>query len=134
MKIKIDGEEYEIDKVHDYGTLPMVEIGDMEFYLAEDSTEAGLKAREFWADMADNDEKEFVCMVGEKNLIAWALGNSAGPGSTAVNSLDEWLDLWLDTPEEHFASYDGSECDVDEADEELIDEIGFTPTVAYRHN
>lgn len=65
---------------------------------------------------------------------AWALGNPAGPGSTQVESLEEWLDLWLDTPEEEFASYDGEEVEASEADEELIEELGFTPAVAYRHN
>ncbi len=59
--------------------------------------------------MAENDSKEFVCMVGEETLVAWALGQYAGPGSTHVQSLNEWLDLWLNTPEEHFASYDSCE-------------------------
>jgi len=135
MKITIDQEEYEIDKVitDSYG-LPMIEIGNMEFYVAESSEEAGIKARERWQDMAENDKKEFICIVGEEALIAWCLGESYGPGSTAVNSLEEWLDLWLDTPEEEFASYDGVECEVEDADDELIEELGFTPTVAYRHN
>jgi hypothetical protein len=91
-------------------------------------------------------------MVGDETLIRWALGQNAGPGLTQVNSLDKWLDLWLDTPAEHFASYDGEEHDVEgpTAEErasddeetvafvtgwdELVEELGFTPTVAYRSN
>ena len=134
MKLTIDGTEYEVEKINNYGTLPSIEVDGMEFYLAEDSTAAGLKARERWADMVENDKKEFVCMVGEETLVSWAMGEYAGPGSTQVKSLDEWLDLWLDTPEEEFAGYVGEECDVENADDELIDELGFIPTVAYRSN
>jgi hypothetical protein len=74
--------------------------------------------------------------VGEENLIKWAMGESAGPGNHKVTSMNDWLDLWLDTPEEHFAGYDGAEIDIDAGDvgQELIDELGFTPEVAYRHN
>lgn len=134
MKITIDGEEYEVDKVYNNGELPSIEIGRMEFILAADSEEAGQKAREYWEDMAENDPKEFTCMVGENTLIQWGMGHSAGPGSTRVHSLREWLDLWLDTPEEHFASYDSQEREVNDCDEELEDELGFKPTVAYRSN
>ena len=72
-------------------------------------------------------------MIGESTLVAWALGQYAGPGSTQVCSLEEWLELWLDTPEEHFAGYDSTQRDVERVGT-LRDELGFTPTVAYRHN
>jgi len=86
-----------------------IESDKGDFILFEDSEIAGKEAREYWEDMAENDSKEFVCMVGEETLVAWALGQYAGPGSTHVQSLNEWLDLWLNTPEEHFASYDNCE-------------------------
>ena len=72
-------------------------------------------------------------MVGEKTLVAWGLRQYAGPGSTQVKSLEEWLDLWLDTPEEHFASCDSEEREVSRCGK-LREELGFIPTVAYRHN
>jgi len=134
MRIKIDREIYEVDSVYDHGYLPMVEIGDMEFYVAESGDSAGEAAREYWKDMAETDPKEFTCMIGEEALIAWGLGQNYAPGSIGVNSLEEWLDLWLDTPEECWASYDGSEVDVDACGRILSDELGFVPTVAYRHN
>jgi hypothetical protein len=71
-------------------------------------------------------------MVGESTLVAWALGQSAGPGSTHVNSLEEWLDLWLDTAEEHFASYDSEEREVHGVTADAEEEIGFIPGVAYK--
>ena len=134
MLIKIDGTLYHVESVEDYGYLPHITTDEgEEFYLAADSEEAGKIARGRWEEMAENDPSEFTCMVGEKTLVAWALGQSAGPGSTAVNSLEEWLDLWLDTPEEEFASYDGLERNVERVGK-LANELGFTPTVAYRHN
>jgi hypothetical protein len=172
MKIKIDGEIYEVKKVHTYSSLPMLELEDgSEYYVAESSETAGEKAREYWEDLAQDDPKEFACLVGEKTLIAWGLGQSAGPGSTHTRGLNDWLDLWLNTPEEHFASYDSQEreceavpdgefcpafqdpptpCPLEsedcednhihhaagevEAESELVEELGFAPTVAYRHN
>lgn len=132
--ISIEGEIYDVDNVRRYGYLPMLEMGSTEFYVAETSAEAGEKAKEYWQDMADNDPKEFACIVGEETLIQWGLGRSAGPGSTHVRSLEEWLDLSLDNPEEQWASYDGSECSVDWVSPALEAELGYTPEVAYRHN
>ncbi len=129
MRIKIDGECEDAEYAHG-----MVTIGKREYYVFEDESEAGDAARKYWEDLAQDDPSEFACLVGEKTLVAWGMGQYSGPGSTQVKSLSDWLDLWLDTPEEHFASYDGNSCDVDECDSELEEEIGFKPTVAYRHN
>src|SRR6185369_7834653 len=110
MRLKIDGEIYNVSKVYqfdrDHNIAQVKTEEGPEFIVAESSEEAGKSARERWADMAENDPKEFTCMVGEETLVQWGLGRSAGPGSTSVCSLEEWLDLWLDTPEEEFASYD----------------------------
>jgi hypothetical protein len=137
MRIKIDGEIYEVDAIHDNGYLPMiVTVGKrgVEWYLAKNDKSAGEKAREYWLDMAENDPAEFRCIVGDEALISWALGQNYAPGAIGVDSLKEWLDLWLDIPEEQWASYDGEECTVDVCGRILSDELGFIPTVAYRHN
>jgi hypothetical protein len=134
MNITIDEEKMEDVEVNTGSYLPMITIGSRDYYLAESTEMAGEAARQYWKELVENDPKEFTCMVGEETLCAWALGNYGGPGSTQVQSLEEWLDLWLDTPEEEFAGYDGTELEASEADEELIGELGFTPTVAYRHN
>ena len=132
MNITIDGTEYEVMCVFDGGYLSTVECGKEEFYVARDSKEAGEAAREYWEDLAQDDPEEFTCLVGSETLIRWGLGQSAGPGSTHVTSLNEWLDLWLDTPEENWAGHDGMDRKVDKCSEDLEDELGFVPTVAYR--
>ena len=95
-----------------------------DYHLFADSNVAGIAAREYWEDMVENDKLEFTCIVGEAALIAWALGEYYAVGSIECNSLEEWLDLWLDTPEEHWASYDGEEreCYINES---LPDEFDF---------
>jgi hypothetical protein len=90
--------------------------GMCEYLLFESHDIAGAAARDRWKEMAQYDPKEFTCI--------WALGQYAGPGNSQVSSLDEWLDLWLDTPEEEFASYDGTERDC-MIDEEMAEELGW---------
>jgi hypothetical protein len=142
MKIKINDEFITVVEIIDYGYLPLLIMDDgTSWYIAENSDEAGALARESWKRLAEDDPEEFACIIGEKNLIAWALGQSAGPGSASVSSLEEWLDLHLDCPEEHFASWDGLEVDVDVISRDLYEELEFSydpqspcPVVAYRQN
>ncbi len=141
MKIKFNGEIFTVKEVQNYGYLPMLELEDgTEWYIAENQEQAGIKAREYWEELAQNDPAEFACFVGEKTLVAWGLGQYAGPGYSQVKSLDEWLDLWLDTPEEHFAGYDGEEVDVEVLSRDLYEELGFSfdpadcTAVIYRWN
>ena len=134
--INIDGDVYFIDDTDEVGyNVVMATMTDgTEWYLADDTESAGEVCRERWADMAANDPTEFACMVGEATIIAWGMGQMAGPGCIQVSSLDEWLDLVADHPEEELASYDDNEGTVTDVAEWLSNELGFTPTVAYRHN
>lgn len=109
-----------------------VNTGDAEYLVFRDRELAGQQARDYWADMAEHDKAEFTCMVGESNLIDWAFGKPAGPGSTKVKSLRDWLDLWLNTPEEQWAGYDGKEVPI-ELSPALAEDWG-TFTVGYRTN
>src|SRR5690606_9846671 len=109
MWVEIDGERLEVDKVYSHGRNEIRRSGH-DYVLFESSEEAGKAAREYWEEMAERDEEEFASLVGQETLVRWALGKAAGPGSSKVSSLEDWLDLWLDTPEEHWARYDGREC------------------------
>jgi hypothetical protein len=137
MYIKIENYgTMEVDDVSTCGYGIMITSGNMEFYIFPSREEAGRAARKYWEDMAYFDKAEFVCIVGEETLVSWALGEFAGPGYTHVSSLEEWLDLWLDVPEEQWAGYDGSELDVERIGH-LVHEIGWDELddpVAYRHN
>jgi len=127
----INGERttFNSDNDSDYGYGKEITTNDGEFVIFEDADWAGESAREYWEDLAKNDPEEFACIVGEETLIAWALGQWAGPGTSQVRSLNEWLDLWLDTPEEHFASWDGEEREFHSLHPDYQDY-----TVAYRTN
>lgn len=133
--ITIDGETFEPDDVREGGEgVAWITVGRREFYVALDSETAGHEARRRWAEMAEDDPLEFEMMVGAATLVQWALGRSAGPGTSKVRSLSEWLDLWVDTPAEQFASYDGEERTIERVGFELAERLGFIPTVAYRQN
>lgn len=136
-EIEIDGEiqkVYSVEKGSE--TCPwMIELDDgSEYFLAEDSESAGEMAKARWTDMAKNDPREFAAIIGTETLVSWGLGQYAGPGSTQVKSLDEWLDLWIHTPEGEWAAYDLSESEVGRVCPYLLSELGFIPTVAYRCN
>ena len=126
----IDDERVTFDdeEMYQWGNLIQCDNG-CEYHIFEDSEKAGQEARKYWEDLAWNDPEEFTCLVGEKTLVQWGLGQSAGPGTSQVNSLEEWLDLWIDTPEEYWASYDGQEREFRSKHPDFSDY-----TVAYRHN
>lgn len=130
QRIKIDGEIYNVQRVYDGGYLPLVETDGGDFYVARDEDEAGEKASEYWRDMADNDPEEFACIIGSERLIAWGMGRSDSYG---FSGLQDFLKAVSNVPEEQWASYDGNSCTVDRCGR-LSEELGFTPTVAYRHN
>lgn len=131
--IQIDGEFHGIDNIQEIGEgIAELTMGDVEYVVALDSETAGQAARDRWEEMARFDPAEFTAMVGEQTLCAWALGQAAGPGYSKVHSLNEWLDLWLDTPEEEWGRYEGTEVEVERVGSELAEELGFVPTVAYR--
>jgi hypothetical protein len=109
LVVKTDGDWVAVEDSTDLGTHVELEFDGEEWLVFTDREEACDMAREYWEDMAHNDSSEFVSLVGEDTLVQWALGNYAGPGYTQVRSLEEWLDLVADTPEETFASYDGEE-------------------------
>lgn len=167
FSLVIDGELLNGDLRYDTGEeYATFESGDRSWFIAKDSETAGEYVADRWREMAENDPKEFRMLVGDENLIQWALGKSAGPGSNHYRSLDAWLESWKDHPAEDLASYDGNECDVtapestkaadegnadsgetdeDSEDEDSdnedrilweqgIEELGWTPTVAYRQN
>lgn len=137
-----DEDSYWID-IEGYGRMPCevsqegdrteVGTGDYEFICFRDRDEAGEAAMAYWVDMAQTDRKEFAEIVGAENLAAWCLGELAGPGYTKVKSLEEWFELWLTTPEEHWARYDSKEVAVVECSPRFIDEF-CQVGVAYRSN
>ena len=81
-----------------------------EYLIFESSEDAGKAAVEKWEDLAQNDPKEVIELIGVEVLLKWALEQTAGPGLGKANSFRGWLDdIVAKHPEEEFASYDASE-------------------------
>ena len=99
-----------------------------ELHLFKNEEQAGEYARDDWRDFIDGDPDTAVEILGAKTLIAWALGQFAGPGTSQVRSLEEWLDLYLDAPDEHF---EYGPFEIEAIGENLVEILGFKPTVAY---
>lgn len=129
MDITINDEKYEAQVKFDHAI--KTENG-LEYYVFESQEQAGKEARDYWENMAQNDPEKLICIVGEKALLAWALNQPYAVGAVNVRSLQEWLDLSLDCPAEHFATHDNEECEVSACSSDLVDALGFVPTVAYR--
>ncbi len=99
-----------------------------DIVLFKSREDAGQYVRDYWEDYIDSESSdEVVAILGAENLISWALGRLAGPGSVKVRSLQEWLDLYLDVPEEHFEE----EYSVEAIGENLVEILGFKPVVAF---
>lgn len=139
-EVVIDGETVEIRNVRDLGSngYELDEAGakyGRSWIVFPTREAAGEAARERWQDMAENDPKEFICMVGEETLIAWALGRSGG--HAGCSSLEQFLDLIADNPCEEFAGYDGEEREMTDFGVEIADELNapeVSTWVAYRSN
>ena len=135
--IVIDNEIVEVENITTIGIGKgaLLDCGNQQYYIFPNKDEAGIAAREYYENMAKNDPEEFMCIVGKKALVSWCLNQPYAVGSTSTKSLDEWLDLWLDTPEDHFSTYDGETIDI-YINNNLKNELGFgTKTcVAYRSN
>ena len=76
MLIVIDNEVVEVEDINDngYGGLLIDCDNGCEYHVFADHEDAGKATSEYWQDMAENDPEEFRCMVGDENLIKWALG------------------------------------------------------------
>ena len=133
-EVTFDGSTKHIASVREDGYGTTLEFDDEpgEWYIFETHEEAGQAARKYWEDLANDDPAEFRAIVGDEALIGWSLGQSRAVGATAVSSLNEWLDLWLDVPEEEFARYDGNEWEgtIQDPDHECDE----APCVLYRCN
>jgi len=99
-----------------------------EIHLFKDEEQAGEYARDYWKDFIEDDRASAIEILGAETLMAWALGDPAGPGTSKVNSLEEWLDLYLDAPDEHFEL---GPFEIEAIGENLVEILGFKPTIAY---
>jgi hypothetical protein len=154
MKCNINGltHTFNEDQIIHMEGYAILNLPSQIYYLFSDPEVAGEKAREYWEDLAENDPEELAAVVGVKALVAWAKGKWYAAGTTSVQSLDCWFELWEEDPAQHWARYDGEEHEVffdmnservnpdgsmkkydeDEVNEKLEEVFGFIPKIAYR--
>jgi hypothetical protein len=166
-KIDIDGDSVRLEdaRVDVYGKMAIIwvetEDGERrEYFIFPSSEVAGELAMQMWRksllsgfDSGDPEKVQsavnnIVGHVGKETLVRWALGLSAGHGTSQVASLEEWFELFKENPEEEWAS-DDIEADIGPDDDDIvemavlvdasawynmIDKIGFEPGVAYRRD
>ena len=127
LLIVIDNEVVEVENILDngFGGFLIECDNGCEYQVFKDYESAGEAAADYWRDMAENDPSEFRTIIGDEVLVQWCLGQSAGPGSEGVSSLDEWFDLVADHPEEKWASYDGIEIEGAKFNRNFEFETGF---------
>ena len=99
-----------------------------ELRLFKSEEDAGQSARDYWEEYIRDDRETAIELLGAANLLSWALGEAAGPGSTKVKSLKDWLDLYLDDPSEHFEE---GPLQIELIGENIVEELGFKPTIAF---
>ena len=132
----IDGEEFFVVSEEDVrsnevgGTVEVPRgAHTTEIYLFKDEKEAGQFARDYWEEYIDHESPEdIVCMMGAETLVSWALGKLAGPGSVKVRNLEEWLDLYLEAPDEHFEL---GPFEIEAIGENIVEKLGFKPEAAF---
>ena len=137
VSIKID------DKVHTHFMKPedfygenIVEIEDgpswaSNFYFFKDDDSAGDYCVDWQRTIIEDDPDQAVEMIGAENLIQWALGNLAGPGSIKVRSLEEWFQLFRDHPLD--GPFEEGPYEIVACSPEIEEHLGFKPTVAFAH-
>lgn len=84
-------------------------IGNEEWYVFLRREDAEKAVSDYWYDMAENDPKEFACIIGKERLVQWALGES---DSFNIDSLDNFCEVSGEYCEETLASYDSNEITV----------------------
>jgi hypothetical protein len=155
IKVKIGSDTYRIkeDQIQNMGAYAIISTPHMSHYIFPSAEVAGEIARDSWEEMAENEPEQFCQMVGEENILLWAMGKSASPGNKCCASLDEWFEVWEDNPQEHWGSYDMTEYGIEfepcsrlhynpdgtiknQTKEDVIamieELLGFVPKVAYR--
>jgi len=85
----------------------------------------------YYRRLMDSDPELFCSLVGFGCVLNWAQGKPATPGDVECATLEDWLVLSENYPEECFGTENGETLHVTHCDDELRDALGFIPEVAY---
>ena len=148
--IRIDGEIYHGVAVRSHGVyLPMVEHGHMEWHLAWDDDHANEATLAYWTDLP---AREIICLVGEERIVDfWTHGSTLEDYVRDIDPAEQWasrdgcegrVEAPTDAERARVAAGPYGEDDEEYEDlaafvagwDDLVDELGQEPTIAYRHN
>jgi len=127
LKIVIDDEVVTLDYINDN---QYKADNGCSYYIFCDCADAGEYAKSYYENMIMTSKDDFICIVGRDALVDWALGFY----NNGFCSVDEWLDDWLNKPEDHWASYDNEEVEITRMNKHMKEEMDSTSCVMYRFN
>lgn len=123
----IDGDEltFDADSVIRWGNgLAEADADDGSSWIFTADIEA---AQEYVAQSV-MESGDLECYVGPEVLVRWGLAAMCGD----THEAESWIIDYASEPENHLASYDGCQCDVETVAADLLENLGFTPEYAYR--
>lgn len=109
MITDIDCTIQDITDIYDDAFGTCICIGNQEYYVFTDREDAEQAVYKYWEDMAQDDPKEFACIIGDDRLIKWALNQSDEYG---ICNADEFFEVCGQHCEETLAGYDGQENEI----------------------
>lgn len=125
--IFIDEKPYEaVDYQYLHYDLPIILLtldNGEEWIVAQTFEDAGLAAATYWENLSYEDPDAFIAAFEAKTLVTWLYGYQ--------ETFEDWLEYMMDNPYLHWAD-DNTECYVGEISDDLVELIGFVPTVAYK--
>jgi len=122
--IEIEGERMGAAIQATFREWAIIDTDGGEYLVVESYEVAEQLVKDRWREM---DTDELLEMIGAEQIIQSWLRNQ---------SFEDWLDDYIrnDGPAGELAGYDGEQGEVGGTSEDLIEDLGFTPSVAYRTN
>jgi len=108
--------------------------GKKEAYrIARDYAQAAKAAKYYWEYLAYNDMEFSIDQVSLDAIVRWAVGRYGGPPDyEKARSFSEWLDDVVGRDPGKTLACDGMEWNIEYISRDLVENLGFEPTLAYR--
>jgi hypothetical protein len=138
MTLVVGGTKYAIvEIVLNPDSLPLLRTKHgREFFAARDGQHASETAVEKVNALSESDPTAILVAVNDDSaIVEWLFGNSAFVGQEQYDSLSDWINRYYgEHPELVFLGDDGdySPAVPSRVSAELVEALGYTPTLVYR--